>query len=503
MVASPAIDPASDVAFARTGAVYEDGANIAVRYPQENASEGAMRVLWRKADDELSPAWIKGPLVHVSAESDWVGHASIFGLQESTQYEYILSSTDSDVLPYPEHPVTFRTFPNPRTKGSNFRFISTSCHLPNFPYVPGERNTLRGWDYLADYLEAQVKDATAPLVQFALFLGDFIYADVPYCWGDDKEAYRRLYRRNYKSKSFRRVYEQLPIFHTYDDHEIVNNFAGLDDPTTTPYPNASSAFDIYNAQANYPARSAGQYYYTFNYDDSTFFVLDTRRYRDGLDVPLEERTMLGAKQLAALRTWIESSKNTATFKFVVSSVPFTSLWGHDAQTDCWPGFPTERSALLELFHSVPNLIILSGDRHEFAHIEYTGTQGQHTFHEVSASPMNMFYIPLYHTLKSQSEETVSVTVLREGVNGTEIVDEEVPRERVLKYIPQGNQKWATFEVDTRDPHYPTVQIDAVISGVPSYHYQLNGTAVSLRRGFSAIGEQFDISKFFSNLFKSR
>lgn len=42
-----------------------------------------------------------------------------------------------------------------------------------------------------------------------------------------------------------------------------------------------------------------------------------------------------------------------------------------------------------------------------------------------------------------------------------------------------------------------------ISRLTTSSYQLNGTAVNLRRGFSAIGEQFDISKFFSNLFKAR
>jgi alkaline phosphatase D len=42
-----------------------------------------------------------------------------------------------------------------------------------------------------------------------MFLGDFVYADVPFYFGDDKEAYRRLYRRNYLSESFRKVYEHL------------------------------------------------------------------------------------------------------------------------------------------------------------------------------------------------------------------------------------------------------------------------------------------------------
>jgi len=46
-------------------------------------------------------------------------------------------------------------------------------------------------------------------IDFLLFLGDFIYADVPVFIGDDRASYHRLYRRNYQSPSFRRVYEKL------------------------------------------------------------------------------------------------------------------------------------------------------------------------------------------------------------------------------------------------------------------------------------------------------
>ena len=42
--------------------------------------------------------------------------------------------------------------------------------------------------------------------EFMLFLDD---ADVPYYFGDNLDAYRRLYRRRYQSPSFRRVYERL------------------------------------------------------------------------------------------------------------------------------------------------------------------------------------------------------------------------------------------------------------------------------------------------------
>jgi alkaline phosphatase D len=42
-----------------------------------------------------------------------------------------------------------------------------------------------------------------------LFLGDFVYVDVPVYAGPTKEDYRRMYRRNYISDDFRDVYEHL------------------------------------------------------------------------------------------------------------------------------------------------------------------------------------------------------------------------------------------------------------------------------------------------------
>lgn len=51
--------------------------------------------------------------------------------------------------------------------------------------------------------------ALPPSAEFLMFLGDFIYADVPLYIGDNRDAYRRLYRRNYQSKSFRKIYEHL------------------------------------------------------------------------------------------------------------------------------------------------------------------------------------------------------------------------------------------------------------------------------------------------------
>ena len=134
------------------------------------------------------------------------------------------------------------------------------------------------------------------------------------------------------------------------------------------------------------------------------------------------------------------------FKFVVSSVPFTALWTYEALEDTWAAFPYEKSALLSAFQSVPNVIVLSGDRHEFAAIEFAAGDGGHNVLEVSTSPMSMFYVPFIRTLKPRSEEVVNRTREEVVINedGTkEVVKhvEEVPREKVLKYIAEGNYKW--------------------------------------------------------------
>lgn len=134
--------------------------------------------------------------------------------------------------------------------------MASSCTTPNFPYRPRNGLRIKGFDLLADYLwpsralSAVVANATLdalntteigsnaasaldkylpddlePPAEFMIFLGDFIYADVPYYFGDDVELYRRLYRRNYQSESFRKIYEHLrklsrTFAHLYDTKQI-------------------------------------------------------------------------------------------------------------------------------------------------------------------------------------------------------------------------------------------------------------------------------------------
>ncbi|KAI9510376.1 PhoD-like phosphatase-domain-containing protein [Russula earlei] len=539
-VFAPLIDSATDVIFTRVGAVYPDAVKIVVRYPLSgtNATEHDVLLLWRPATAASAESWTDGPTLHLQPEFDWTNTAKLTKLWPSTEYEYVLAHTNKTVLPYPPSPIRFRTFPDPRLPtGSHFRFVVSSCLKPNFPYAPLKNRRIKGFDLLADYLFAKptVVDTPGPVAyvkandnptespiplehnvevnsndsepavvpaaleaksvaptEFMLFLGDFIYADVPIYYGDSKHAYRRLYRRNYNSASFRKVFERLPVIHAYDDHEIINNYVGQSNDTP-PFVNADDAFRIYNAGGNYDSRVPGQHYYDFRYGDVAFFVMDTRRHRSNpLTGDAATRTMLGETQLSALYEWLGKVNQTATFKFIVTSVPFTSLWTHDAQTDSWAGYVYEKASLLSALHTVPNVYLLSGDRHEFAAIEFNPLDevrmGAHVVREFSTSPLSMFYVPLVRTLRMASEAVVPRTKVRVvDVDGApEEVVEEVPMERVIKYLPIGNYKWSAIEIDTRNPEHPKVNLEVVIDGKVAYTLPIDATPVKIRSS-TAIG----------------
>jgi alkaline phosphatase D len=196
--------------------------------------------------------------------------------------------------------------------------------------------------------------------------------------------------------------------------------------------------------------------------------------------------MLGDTQLSALYEWLGKVNQTATFKFIITSVPFTSLWTHDAQTDSWAAYASEKASLLSALHTVPNVYFLSGDRHEFAAIEFNPVneagEGAHVVHEFSTSPLSMFYVPLVRTLRAASEAVVSRTRLRivDEDSPPEQVVEEVPTERVIKYLPIGNYKWSTIEIDTRNPEHPKLILEVVIDGKVAYKLPISGTPVKLR-----------------------
>ena len=59
--------------------------------------------------------------------------------------------------------------------------------------------------------------------------------------------------------------------------------------------------------------------------------------------------------------------------------------------DSWAAYAVEKSSIFDAIATVPNVIILSGDRHEFALVEFNHPSSTgHRVHEISTSPLSMF-----------------------------------------------------------------------------------------------------------------
>lgn len=397
----------------------------------------------------------------------------------------------------------------------SFRFITSSCVKPDFPYNPSQfvlwswllrllpspalylpadwvtpqisnswakRNVIPGFDMIYD---RYIKDRPEPSVRFLLSLGDLIYADVPRYGGPKIDTYTRLWRNLFASPSFKRVFEKIPTFGPLDDHEIKNNAAGqLTEGTAVgeAFAPALQAWSQYFGSVGPDPLSPGKHYSAFRYgNEAAFFNFDTRTQRtpstgytgeeesDLQFVPGSEEeglppTVLGQEQKDDFIRWLRAVNNTATFKIVVSSVPFSTLFARstldvDARMDSWAAYLSERSELMRELEYVKNVLIISGDRHQFLATSLRSGEDpnmdRYTVTELCVGPLNMFALPISI---GESSET----------------------DKLLKHIPLGQQKWADVVVDTRRVMEPQLRIKVYVDGEVAWKVKLVGEPVALK-----------------------
>lgn len=464
------LDGQEDLSFSRVGSVGESWVKIHVRIPptttagadlmhQRDKEQASTVVGAQLIYRPMRPVgnWIPGPTLITTNETDWTTVGKIDQLLPGKAYEYRFNSLSP---PGQEHPLFesvayFQTAPDtsqlsdPKESGGSFTFAYSSCIKPGFPYNP-LRNQLEndGAEQLADWSRKLKLD-------FILFLGDFIYVDSPIYLGNSIQNYWRKYRQSFASFGWKKIMQFTPTFHIYDDHEILNDWAGKGNDTNVIFQPANRAYRDYLGDSNFDGSGDGSNYYWFRYGDAAFFVWDCRRYRSSNDrFDDHSKTMLGIEQKNVFLSWLSAVNTTVTFKFVVSSTPFMSLWsGPDGGIDTWAGFLTERSELMDVMEYVPNLIILSGDRHEFA-----AASIRESVIEFSTSPLNQFWLPI-QTLNQQN-----------GLGKT-------GEDKLLKYIPDGIHKFSTLNVDCRDPKKPLVNFKLYIDETVAWELRYLGKPV--------------------------
>jgi len=336
--------------------------------------------------------------VSTSEDHDYAATVAVENLQPATRYRYAVRARRTDQQSSREvieesGSGVFST-PPADDKSEPFTFLwggdlggQTRC-----------RDTWVGYPIF--YRMLQVKP------DFAILLGDTIYGDdvcpsPPNAPGSEFAAttldqFRAKHRYQRDSATVQRLLASVPVYAIWDDHEVQNNFSGPHDPLM---PAGRQAFLEYWPIGT-PADEPTRLYRKFKRGaDAEFFVLDTRQYRDrNADQDGPTKTMLGAAQ----RDWLIEglTRSTATWKFIVTSVPLSNPKGGTAQmpgNDSWAraadgtGFQTElRTIVNAMFKSrVRNVVWLAGDVH-YTQVNAYDPNGDGTsdFHEFIAGPLS-------------------------------------------------------------------------------------------------------------------
>lgn len=361
----------------------------------------------------------------VDETTDLTGETAVDDLQPSTPYHYRVTLTVGDSRSdYATG--QFKTAPAASTDDeiTPFSFVFGSC-LGGQGYC---RDPQTGWAIFETMRQAQP--------DFFILTGDTIYGDsacpapnnVPGSEGPfaDLDGFRNRYRYHLEDESYAAFLRQTPVYVTWDDHEVIDDFGGPALSRLNPqlFADGSQAFfEYWPLSANDDGQN--QIYRQIAYGPhADLFILDTRSYRDpnvNWDPnprTLAPKTMLGAEQFAWLQDGLANS--TATWKFIVTSTPLSYPTGFPQPEvdgrDGWAnysersGYETELMSLLFFVtaQNVNNVVFLTGDTHHPFALSYDPDRdGAANFHEFGSSPISAINLPPVAT----PDQTFNPTVL--------------------------------------------------------------------------------------------
>lgn len=199
-----------------------------------------------------------------------------------------------------------------------------------------------------------------------IWLGDNIYADTA-----DIEAMREMYRQQLSHPDYQRLYTQVPVVGTWDDHDYGVNDGGKNFPAKRA--SREALLDFLRVPSDRPVRQREGAYQSYTFGPAgqqvKIILLDTRYFRDSLlnsssegrrYDPNPEGDILGEEQWS----WLEEELRTspAQINIVGSSI---QVIAEDHGFEKWGNFPLARQRLLELIADAEarGVILLSGDRH--------------------------------------------------------------------------------------------------------------------------------------------
>jgi len=324
--------------------------------------------------------------IATGAGSNHAVKARVTGLAPREQYFYRFATAGAD------SPIgRFRTAPAPGSS-EPVRFAFFSCA-----------------DYTHGYYNAYELMAREEDLDFAVNLGDYIYAESGHSRADGTGVrddrigrdldgtggsiraavtladYRAKYSLYRSDASLRRMHASVPVVSIWDDHEVANNYAGGAPGGGLP---AAQRFATRKTAAyraffeNMPLFPSGRsrIYRALRYGRTLdLLLLDDRQYRadqpcgDPVAAPecperREPRSFLGDRQLAWLKDELSASR--AAWKVIGNQtfiMPVKSAPDRYAIYDTWQGYLQEREELVNHIGSrdIGGVVFATGDFHIF------------------------------------------------------------------------------------------------------------------------------------------
>ncbi|MCM3670948.1 alkaline phosphatase [Mesobacillus maritimus] len=337
-------------------------------------------VQWELATDENFRNVIKRGTEKASPALAHSVHVEVTGLKPKTVYYYRFKS-GGELSPVGKT----KTLPAKGDPVSSLTFAFASCQ--QFEH-----------GYFTAYKHMANED-----LDLVFHLGDYIYeyganeyvasgGNVRTHQGEEIitiEDYRNRYAQYRSDADLRAAHAAFPWIVTWDDHEVENNYANIipekGQSVEEFIKRRAAAYQAYYEhmplrKSSLPHEGGMQLYRDFSYGDlASFYVLDTRQYRDdqangdgskphsseSLD---SNRTLLGTDQEQWLLNHLGGS--SAQWNVLAQQVFFAqrNFGTTDAprfSMDSWDGYPAARERITNFVteKNMNNLVVLTGDVH--------------------------------------------------------------------------------------------------------------------------------------------
>ncbi len=246
-------------------------------------------------------------------------------------------------------------------KISDFSFLAGSC---TWPYS----STNKKWG-IFDTMKNLTSD-------FMIWMGDNIYL-LKGDWNDEERVNARYI--SYRGQKQLNAFLKSQVnYSAWDDHDFGPNNAMGDFENKEVTLNAFRQFWI---NPDYGSDSLPGTFYTFQWQDAAFYVLDGRYYKS-------DESLYGKEQLDWLKAHILDSD--ARIKFIIGGCQFLP----ESSGEDWGDHPDEKADFLSFLkmNKIRGVVFLSGDRH-LAELSILDDGSHPKIIEITSSPLTSFVNP--------------------------------------------------------------------------------------------------------------